>query len=586
MSGAAGRATTGAGKAPPRAGKPAPTTGRLRIVARLVSLVARMIPEILLAVVVGAAGHLSAIAIPVLGVLGVLGVTAADAGAGAGAGAPAAGAQTIPTLLFVLLGICAAARAALRYAEQYLNHHMAFKLLALLREKVFRAMRRLSPARMEGRDKGDLISVMTADIELIEVFYAHTITPVLIAAVVCTATVLVIARFSPAAAPVAALAYLLVGVVLPLVASGRTGRLGERFREDSGGLSAFLLGSLRGLHEIIRFGAGARRLADIEAKTDALTGVERRMRAHEGLTAALAGLVILGFSALVPLATYLSVRGGSGADAYSLIVPTVVTMSSFGPVAALSALGSGLANTFAAAERVLGILDEPPATPEQEDGVDIGFAGAEFEDVSFAYEGGERVLDGLNLSVQPGRILGVSGRSGSGKSTLLRLLMRFWDADSGEVRVSGVGIRDVNTASLRGMEGFVTQDTVIFKGTIRENITIGAPDATDEEIRAACEKAAVHDFIMGLPGGYEAQTEELGGNLSGGERQRIGLARAFLHGAPLILLDEPTSNLDSLNEAVILKALKDESQGRTVVLVSHRASTMGVCDAVYKMEEL
>lgn len=539
------------------------------VMARLIGLVRPLTGFMLLAIVMGLTGHLCAAFITIFGGYAVLELLGFD----------------VPlslTALFVSAGVFALLRGILRYAEQACNHFIAFKLLALIRDRVFRALRRLCPAKLEGRDKGDLISVITSDIELLEVFYAHTISPAAIALLFTVMMCLFIGHFHVLLGLLALIAYVSVGVVLPLMTSKLSGDDGLKFRTGSGELSSFVLDSLRGLPEILQYGQGQRRLEQMNERTDALARDEARMKQVAGRNTAAANTLILLFDLAMLFVSAALYRLGS-TDFSGVLIPTVALMSSFGPCVALANLGSTLQNTFAAGNRVLDILDEVPVVAEVTGEQNVSFQGAEVENVSFAY-GGETVLNDLSLSVPVGEIIGITGRSGSGKSTLLKLLMRFWDRDKGMIRFSGVDISHINTADLRSMESFVTQETHLFHDSIRNNLRIAKLDATDEEIAAACKKASVHDFIMSLPQGYDTPVGELGDTLSGGERQRLGLARAFLHGAPLMLLDEPTSNLDSLNEAVILKALGEEQGDKTIVLVSHRQSTMHIADIVYSVE--
>lgn len=536
------------------------------VMARLIGLVKPLTGFMLLAIFMGLIGHLCAAFITILGGYGVLDVLGAETGPGR---------KTV----FALVLVFAFLRAAMRYAEQACNHFIAFKLLALIRDKVFQALRKLCPAKLEGRDKGDLIAVITSDIELLEVFYAHTISPVVIATFFTIVMCLFIGSFHPALGLLALLAYGVVGIAIPLIVSKSSGDGGMALRAGAGSLSAFVLDSLRGLSETIQYGRGAERLAEMNARTDALSEEEGRMKRISGRNMAATNTVILVFDLCMLFVSALLYRQGSVGFS-GVLIPTVALFSSFGPVVALANLGSTLQNTFAAGNRVLDILDDTPETEEITDGTEILFDGAAVENVSFSYKE-ERVLDGISLAFAPGRITGIIGKSGSGKSTLLKLLMRFWKTDSGKIRISGEDIERINTASLRRAESFVTQETHLFCDSIRNNLKIAKQDATDAEIEAACRKASVHDFITGLPKGYDTPVGELGDMLSGGERQRLGLARAFLHDAPFLLLDEPTSNLDSLNEAVILKSLAEERAGRTVVLVSHRQSTIRIADDVY-----
>lgn len=536
----------------------------LNVMTRLIGLVKPMLGFMLLAIAMGLLGNLCATFITVFGGYAILYVLHPE-------WSMSLGWVFAAVLLFALV------RGFLRYAEQSCNHFIAFKLLALIRDKVFGALRRLCPAKLEGKDKGDLISVITSDIELLEVFYAHTISPICIAFLFCLIMVLFIGRIHAALGVLTLSAYAVVGIVIPLVTSKRSGDDGIQFRSSAGKLSAFVLDSLRGLPETVQYGQGRKRLAEMDAQTDALSQTEAHMKRTAGKNTAAVNTTILLFD-LAMLFLSAKLAGFEGC-----LIATLAMMSSFGPVVSLAALGATLQNTFAAGNRVLDILDESPVAPDVTGKANVEFHGAAAENVSFSY-GGEQILEDLSLSIPEGKVIGITGRSGSGKSTLLKLFMRFWPVTEGKVTVSGKSVDEINTENLRDMESFVTQQTHLFHDSIRKNLCIAKLDATEEEIIAACKKASVHDFIMGLPKGYDTEVGELGDTLSGGERQRLGLARAFLHNAPFLLLDEPTSNLDSLNEAVILKALQTECQDKTVILVSHRKSTMGIAETVYSVE--
>ena len=534
----------------------------------LIGLVKPLIGYMALAVLLGLAGHLCAAFITILGgyaILSLLDLVSLSVGAA-----------------FLCAGIFALLRGILRYGEQSCNHYIAFKLLAILRDRVFRALRRLCPAKLEGKDKGNLISVITSDIELLEVFYAHTISPVAIAFLMSLTMCLFIGQFSWLLALLAAAAYLTVGVAIPLCTSRVSGDDGLRFREKSGELSSFVLDSLRGLPETIQYQRGPERLAQMNERTRRLAGDEERMKRTGGRNMAVTNTVIL----LFDLAMLLSAEAlyQNGQIAYSgLLLSVLALMSSFGPVVALANLGSTLQNTFAAGNRVLDILEETPAVEEVTGQEEVGFSGAKAKNVTFSY-GGERILEDVSVTIPQNSVVGITGRSGSGKSTLLKLLMRFFSVQQGDIRISRREIHRINTENLRRLESFVTQETHLFHDSIANNVRIAKLSATREEIVEACKKASVHEFIQHLPQGYDTPVGELGDTLSGGERQRIGLARAFLHDAPFMLLDEPTSNLDSLNEAVILRSLGEERRGKTVVLVSHRKSTMRIADMVYSVE--
>ena len=535
-----------------------------RVMARLIGLVKPLAGYMCLAITMGLIGHLCAAFITIFGGYAVLQVLHPEWSMNLG-------------LLFAAVIVFALVRGVLRYAEQACNHFIAFKLLALIRDKVFGALRRLCPAKLEGKDKGNLISVITSDIELLEVFYAHTISPICIAVVFCAIMVAFIGSYHWALGVLALAAYGTVGVVIPLITSKLSGDTGMKFRSKSGQLSGFVLDSLRGLSETIQYGQGEQRMAEMNRRTDELSMDEERMKRTAGRNTAGTNTVILIFDlGMLLLSAYTCGFAGT-------LICTLALMSSFGPVVALAALGATLQNTFAAGNRVLDILDESAVVEEIHGNADLEFHGAAAENVTFAY-GDETILDDFSVTIPENKVIGIVGRSGSGKSTLLKLFMRFWQAQQGAVKVSGKNVEEINTVNLRNRESFVTQETHLFHDSIRNNLRIAKLDATDEEIVAACKKASVHDFIMTLPQGYDTPVGELGDTLSGGERQRLGLARAFLHNAPFLLLDEPTSNLDSLNEGVILKSLHEERSGKTVVLVSHRKSTMGIADTVYSVE--
>ena len=539
------------------------------IMMRLIGLVKPLAGYMLMAIAMGLIGHLCATFITVLGGFAVVSLLGYE--------------TRVPlAAMFISVIIFAVLRGVLRYAEQACNHFIAFKLLALIRDRVFRALRRLCPAKLEGKDKGNLISVITSDIELLEVFYAHTISPAAIAFLFCLVMCIFIGSYSIWLGIIAAAAYVAVGLVIPVVTSRLSGDDGIKFRTKSGELSGFVLDSMRGLNEILQYNQGNIRLEKMNSMTDNLSADEKRMKDTAGRNTAVTNTVILIFD-LIMLFVSAAMYANGDMNFAGVLIPTIALMSSFGPCVALAALGSTLQNTFAAGNRVLDILDEEPVVEEIKDKEDIVFSGARADKVSFAY-GDEVILNDVSVNIPQGAVVGIMGRSGSGKSTLLKLLMRFWKVQSGSISISDTDINSINTASLRDNQSFVTQETHLFHDSIKNNIRIAKPDATDDEIISACRKASVHEFIMTLPQGYDTPVGELGDTLSGGERQRIGLARAFLHDAPFMLLDEPTSNLDSLNEAVILKSLREEKENKTVVLVSHRQSTMKIVDKLYSVE--
>lgn len=542
----------------------------LAIMAKLITLVRPLTGYMVLAILLGLLGHLCAAFLTVLGGYALFDLM------GFSLGLP------FPMAL-IFLFVFALARGFLRYGEQSCNHFIAFKLLALLRDKVFSALRRLCPAKLEGRDKGDLISVITSDIELLEVFYAHTISPCAIALLFSAVMCLYLGSFHWLLALLALVAYLTIGIVVPVVVSKASKDDGLRLRTQSGELSSFVLESLRGLSETIQYAMGASRLEEMNRRTQALSQEEEKMKGLAGRNMAVTNTLILFFDFAMLFAA-LALHQQGALSLPGVVLPVLALMSSFGPVVALANLGSTLQSTFAAGNRVLNILEETPVVEEVTGEEDISFTGAQVNGLSFSY-GGEQILSDISLSLTHPEVVGIVGKSGSGKSTLLKLLMRFWQAQQGSVQISGVPIQQVNTANLRDMESFMTQETHLFHDSIANNLRIAKADATQQELEEACKKASIHSFILSLPQGYDTPVGELGDTLSGGERQRLGLARAFLHDAPFLLLDEPTSNLDSLNEGVILTSLKEQAKGKTVVLVSHRPSTMRIVQKVYSVEQ-
>jgi len=542
---------------------------RLSVIARLTSLIGRLIPVLLTAVTLGSLGYLSASFILVFAVHALLG--------GVGV-SPEISMYTMLTAVF----ICAGARGFLRYFEQLAGHYMAFKLLAVLRDKVFAVLRRLAPARLEQRNQGELVSAVTNDIELLEVFYAHTLAPAAIAVIVSVVMTVYIGLQHFALGIIAASAYACVGVIIPSINLRGRNPQGIAYKEKFGQANSFLLESLYGLSETLRFGRGEERKAEMEAITDDMEKKQLKLKQYEGKNAALTDAAVLLFSGAVLFVGLWLLQNGK-IQLSQLLVATVAMMSSFGPVVAISSLSNDLTHTIAAGERVLTLLDEEPETPEVQGGIATEYKSVSCENVGFTY-GSESILHDVNLSIPPVGITGLCGESGSSKTTLLKLIMRFWDVQKGRIIISGDDIRHINTRSLRDMEGYVTQDTFLFEGTLLDNIRLSKPEADITEVEKAAADAGIHDFICRLSRSYETRLGELGDGLSAGERQRIGLARAFLHGAPLLLLDEPTSNLDSLNEAVILKSLREAGGSKSIVLVSHRQSTLRIAEKAYRVD--
>ena len=562
----------------------------LQIMGSLIGLVKPLLHIMLAAIILGTLGYLCAIFLTILaGQVIVHGLLTGVAGMIVPVDNMWLVFTPVKTIITVMI-VIAVLRGILHYVEQYCNHFNAFKLLAIIRHKVFAALRKLCPAKLEGRDKGNLISIITTDIELLEVFYAHTISPIAIATLTSIIMVIFIGRYHWLAGLLALAAYLIVGVAIPMWNGKRGSQKGMEFRTNFGELNSFVLDSLRGLDETIQYGQGEKRKEQMSERSKNLAGMQASLSKMEGSQRSFTNMVILLASfGMLALTIWLYAKGEVGFE--GILTCTIAMMGSFGPVVALSSLSNNLNQTLASGERVLSLLEETPLVEEIPGDVETsgaesmehGFTEAEAENVTFAY-GEEVILDNYSLKLQPGKITGIHGASGSGKSTLLKLLMRFWDVQDGSVSVDGTDVRKIPTKHLRDMESYVTQETHLFHDSIANNIAIAKPGASREEIMEAAKKASIHDFIMTLPKGYDTEVGELGDTLSGGEKQRIGIARAFLHECPLILLDEPTSNLDSLNEGIILKSLKESAKKKTVVLVSHRVSTMNVADVVYEME--
>lgn len=482
----------------------------------------------------------------------------------------------------IALVILAVMRGMLHYAEQYCNHFIAFKLLAIIRHKVFAALRKLCPAKLEGKEKGNLISIITTDIELLEVFYAHTISPIMIAILTSLIMIIFIGNFHVYAGIFALCAYLLVGCVIPLWNGKNGGQKGMEFRSGFGSLNSFVLESLRGIDETIQYGQGEKRKEQMSQKSIELGILQKDLNRMEAMQRAITNLVILTCSfGMFFLMFHLYQKGNVTFD--QMILATIAMMGSFGPVTALSSLSNNLNQTLASGERVLSLLEETPMVEELEGEQSFDFEEASVCNVTFSYDK-EVILKDCNINMEQGKVIGIYGKSGCGKSTLLKLLMRFWDVDQGKVMISDQNIKEIPTKTLRNTQSYVTQETELFHDSIANNIAIGKPGVSREEIIQAAKKASIHEMITSLPNGYDTEVGELGDTLSGGEKQQIGIARAFLHDAPMLLLDEPTSNLDSLNEGIILKSLEQESTGKTIVLVSHRESTMGIADKVINME--
>ena len=550
------------------------------IMRKLIILVKPLTGVMLLGILLGVLGFLCAIFLTIIGGYGIL------KGLGVVEGMATSGKVTFWFLsswqyLFTLLLVMAVARGILHYGEQYCNHYIAFRVLAIIHHKVFSVLRKLCPAKLEGKEKGNLITIITSDIELLEVFFAHTISPIAIAFLTSMMMILFIGQQHWLAGLLALFAYGIVGIILPIWNEKRSYGTGIKFRNEVGKLNDFVLNSMYGLDEIQQYNQGTIQQTIMDQKSIQLSENQKKLSSFEGSQKAVTNLIIQIFSwGMFFMMLWLYQTGN--VDFSQVLIATLAMMSSFGPTIALSSLSNNLNQTLACGERVLSLLEEKPVIEEVSGRKPIDFEGAEVEKVYFSYEK-DMILQNISMQIPKGKVLGIHGVSGSGKSTLLKLLMRFWDVNQGSIYISHKNIKEINTDDLRHFSSYVTQDTMMFRDTIAENIKIAKQKATMEEVKNAAKKASIHDFIMSLPDGYETNVAELGDSLSDGEKQRIGLARAFLQDGDLILLDEPTSNLDILNEGIILKSLSEAKTGKTIVLVSHRSSTMSLADELYEM---
>lgn len=546
--------------------------GGAKIMARLIVLLGSLAYIMVFAVVNGSLGFISAMGVTLFGAIGI---------------AKALGEQ-IAMSYGLIIGLtvgCGVLRGLLRYAEQYCNHYIAFRLLAVLRDKIFGALRVLCPAKLESKRKGAIIAMITSDIETLEVFYAHTISPICIAAVVSTAVFLFVGFASSWYLALAALVgYFAIGVVLPVISSSLLRSGGVGYRKEFSSFNAYFLDSIKGVKDIVLNNAEKERLAEVDRRSDVLLDYTKKIKRKTATAAGITEIFVSVFIILTLIVGIVLVSAGA-LSIGKMIIGVVAVFGSFGPVIAISALPGNLTQTFASGDRVLKLLAEKPAVEPVTDGTDMDFHRVETKDLCFGYERGKRVLNEVCMHAEAGEIVGIVGASGCGKSTLLKLLMRFWEKDSGSIEYDGTDVDRINSDSLTDNVAMVSQSTYLFDESIADNLRIAKYDATDEELKEACRKASVHEFIESLPDGYDTKVGALGDNLSAGEKQRIGLARAFLHDGRLILLDEPTSNVDSINEGMILKALKDCRSDKAIILVSHRESTMAIADRVYKIEK-
>ena len=542
-----------------------------KIMASLILLLGSLSYIMILAVINGSVGFVCAMGVTVFGAVGV---------------AKALG-EAIALSYGWIIGLtigCGVLRGLLRYFEQYSNHYIAFRLLAVLRDKIFGALRVLCPAKLESKQKGSIIAMITSDIETLEVFYAHTISPICIAVLVSTAVFLFVGFVSSWYLALVALAgFLTIGIVVPLISSGKLKESGVKYRAEFASFSAYFLDSIKGIKDIVLNNAGEEREKEVNRRSDGLLKETKKMK-HNITCAGSAIELMVSVFVLITLAVGILLVKKDMLPLGRMIIGMVTVFSSFGPVIAVGSLPGNLTQTFASGDRVLNLLAEKPAVEAVKSGKDFDYEKLDVKDLSFSYDGQTEVLKDIKMHAEKGEIIGIVGESGCGKSTFLKLLLRFWERSGGEINYDDIDIDKINTNSLLKNVTMVSQSTYLFEETIEDNLRIAKPDATREEIENACKMASIHDFIMTLPDGYKTQVGALGDNLSAGEKQRIGLARAFLRGSELILLDEPTSNVDSINEGIILKALKEQKNKKSIILVSHRESTMAIADRIYKVD--
>lgn len=536
-----------------------------KIMLRLIKILKPLVPVMMITISFGVLGFLAAIAITTFGAIAMGDAIGLDMG------------YTFKSATKIII-ICGIIRGFLRYIEQYSGHYIAFKILAMLRDKVFKALRKLAPAKLESKEKGNLISVITSDIELLEVFYAHTIAPIAIAILTSAIISIVLLNINPYFGLIALFFYIIVGYIIPVLSSKLGSEAGFDYRNEFGKTNSFLLDSLRGIKEILLFGQGENRLESINKNSDKLNEKMKVIKSHEGLIRALTDITIM-IAILTTLFAGVTLFKAGTVNLGKVIVALVLLSSSFGPTVALSNLSNNLMHTFACAQRLFNVLDEVAAVEEVAGDDDLKMNMTSIKDLEFKYvERDEVLLKDVNLDIKKGDKVAIIGESGSGKSTLLKLIMRFWDIEKGSINIDNENIKNIPTKALRKAQSLVSQETFLFNDTIENNLKIGKLNATREEIIKAAKKASIHEFIKTLPNGYETNVGEIGSNLSSGEKQRLGIARAFLHDSQLLILDEPTSNLDTLNEAEILKSIKNECSDKTLIMVSHRKSSTAICD--------
>lgn len=544
------------------------------IMAKLIVLVGSLAYIMLLAVVNGLLGYLAALGTTLFGAMGVAQIIDSST----------FGSQ-VSVWLFVGLAVGSGVlRGILRYFEQYSNHNIAFKLLALLRDKIFNKLRKLAPAKIDNKNKGNLVAMITSDVEILEVFYAHTVSPVFIAITVSLTIFLFVGLFiNWYLAAVAICAYVVIGIVFPPIASKAMASSGVNYKKKFASFSSYFLDSIRGAKEIVVHNAVEDRKKNVDEQSEGLLSSLKIMKRATARITGSTELLVTIFLIITTVVGIVLAKNGTVTPG-KMIIGIVAIFGSFGPVIAIAALPSSLTLTFAAGDRLLNLLGEKPIVEDVTNKQNIEYKDVKVENITFGYEENVEVLKDISMHAGKGEIVGIVGASGCGKSTLLKLLLRFYPFNKGDISYNDISINDINTQSLLSNVTMISQTTYLFDESIKENLRIAKADATEEEMKEACKVASIDDFISDLPQGYDTQVASAGNNLSAGEKQRVGLARAFLRGSELILLDEPTSNLDSINEGIILKSLLSMKGKRSIILVSHRKSTMAIADRIYKIE--
>lgn len=542
----------------------------LNIMAKLFFLIDSLTYVIILAILNGSLGYITAISITLFGALGV---------------AKLLGASIIFSWIsiYVMIICFGITRGILRYIEQYSNHYIAFKILAILRDKIFTKLRELCPAKLESKQKGSIISMITSDIETLEVFFAHTISPIGIAVLVSLFMILFIGFVvNWYMALFALFAYMLIGIIYPIISNKILRQIGIEYRNEFSYFNGFFMDAIKGNKSIILHNRKEKFQNKIDLHSDKLlistTKLKNRISLSEAITSIT--IVILNFTMLI--IGIVLVKAGK-IEAPIMLIGVIALMSSYGPVLALNALPNNLNQTFASGDRILDLLEEKPVIQDIKNGTNFDFKSLKINNLTFSYNDDMNIIKNINMNVRKGEIVGITGLSGCGKSTLLKLLLRFWKKDKGEILYNDIDINSINTNSLKENVIMVSQQTYLFNDTIRNNLKIAKQNASNEEIMEACKKANIHNFIISQKDGYDTIIDMSKIELSAGEVQRLGLARAFLSDAELILLDEPTSNVDSITEGIILKSLQENKRYKTFIMVSHRESTMSIADKVYNM---